>query len=57
MEYAWTVPIFDYVKINVHCVSREAPLPNGNTNGVGVIIRDSSGSMLWGQWARCKATQ
>lgn len=33
--------------INVHFVFVEEPLPNGYSNGMGVIIRDSNGIKLW----------
>ncbi|WOG96850.1 hypothetical protein DCAR_0416188 [Daucus carota subsp. sativus] len=48
MEYFWEVADKDYIKINVHCVVSEVPLPNGNTLAVAAIIRDDNGDMLWG---------
>lgn len=47
MDFVWLAPKFPFVKISVHCISSVEPLPNGNTNGVGVIISDHEGSMLW----------
>lgn len=48
MKKGWLVPQVGVAKINVHVVTSEDPLPNGNTNGVSVIIRDSNGTKLWG---------
>ena len=47
MEFFWEVPKPEFVKINVHCVVAENQLPNGNINGVGVIIRGAKGEELW----------
>lgn len=47
MDVAWVPPVSPFVKINVHCLEPENPPLNGNTNSVGVIIRDSEGQMLW----------
>lgn len=47
MDVFWEVPLVGFVKINVHCVVVENPMPNGNRNGVGVIIRDPTGERLW----------
>ena len=47
MAYLWEPPETDYVKINVHCLTVSQPLFNGNSNGVGVIIRDPSGKEIW----------
>ncbi|KAL8109338.1 hypothetical protein AgCh_025435 [Apium graveolens] len=35
-------------KISAHFVSSQLPLPCGNIDGVGVILRDTEGRMLWG---------
>lgn len=47
MEYMWEPPEANYVKINVHCCTVALPLPNGNSNGVGVIVRNSAGQEIW----------
>lgn len=48
LDQFWEVPEEECYKINVFYVSSPVPLPNGNTNGVGAIARDSSGSDVWG---------
>lgn len=48
MENQWLPPEVSFLKINVHFVSSEVALPNGNRNGVGVIIRDNMGVKVWG---------
>lgn len=48
MDNFWNPPDEWFVKVNVHFVSVDNPLDNGNRNGVGVIIRDSDGIKLWG---------
>lgn len=53
MEETW-IPLEEgFVKISVHFIRSEIPLQNGNSNGVGVLIRNSLGrncGELWGQW-------
>ena len=46
MDLGWDFPSIGFVKINVHTVYYDAPLPNGNTTGVGVVIRDEDGVIL-----------
>ncbi|KAL1824200.1 hypothetical protein ACET3Z_010978 [Daucus carota] len=48
MDPSWVPPEEDFVKINVHFNSAEVPNLIGNLNGVGSIVRDGSGSKLWG---------
>ena len=47
MEHIWEVPDENYIKINVFFVSSPQPLPNGNSNGVGVIARANSSAEVW----------
>lgn len=47
MEMIWDSPEAGCYKINVHCSVSQLPLANGNTNGVGVVIRDFSGKDLF----------
>lgn len=42
----WRMPRRGMVKINVHGVFFEDPLPNGNISGIGVVIRNSRGKIL-----------
>lgn len=39
-------PPVNFVKVNVHGHSRRNMLPNGNTTGIGVVIRDHRGTIL-----------
>lgn len=48
MKNTWGVPDEGFVTVNVHFVSSAVPLPIGNVNGVGTIIRDANGNKLWG---------
>ena len=48
MENIWNSPAINFVKISVHCVILELPLPNGNSVAVGIIIRNNRGKKLWG---------
>lgn len=47
MDHIWEVPEKGFVKISVHYVSFDVPLPNGNSNAVGVIVRNNGGRDLW----------
>ncbi|WOH09263.1 hypothetical protein DCAR_0728719 [Daucus carota subsp. sativus] len=47
MDYMWEPPEAAFVKINVHCLTVAQPLLNGNSNSVGVIVRDPTGKELW----------
>ena len=47
MNVAWVPPKENCVKINVHHFSSEGPLPNGNSDGVGVLM-NADGRRLWG---------
>ena len=47
MEQMWEVPDPGSYKINVHCSVSRHPLPNGNSLGVGVVIRDNHGVDLF----------
>ncbi|KAK1397048.1 hypothetical protein POM88_006911 [Heracleum sosnowskyi] len=48
MNNVWFPPPQNVVKINVHGVIDEIPWANGNTNGVGIIVRDHNSRFLWG---------
>lgn len=43
--YTWKAPLRNQFKINVHVIHTSRPL-NGNTNGVGIIIRDHRGRLV-----------
>ncbi|WOH04731.1 hypothetical protein DCAR_0624143 [Daucus carota subsp. sativus] len=47
MEHIWELPDEKFYKINVHCVVSPVPLPNGNTNSVGVVVRNDTGEDVW----------
>lgn len=47
MDVAWSFPEEGFLKVNVHCESRDIPLPNGNMNEVVVIILNREGEMVW----------
>ena len=47
MEVIWETPKNGYAKINVHYVSVDEPLANGNTNSVAALIRNDKGKDLW----------
>lgn len=57
MEFIWEAPQDGFVKINVHYVSVEDPLPNGNTNNVAALITNAKGKKLWGLLAQCQTVQ
>lgn len=42
----WTLPKKDFIKVNVHGVFYDEPLPNGNTSGIGVVFRDDRGTII-----------
>lgn len=46
MQRGWELPQSGYIKINVHAVHYEAPLPNGNISGIGAVPRDDEGEIL-----------
>lgn len=39
-------PLNGTLKINVHATSFKIPMPNGNTSGIGVMLRISNGNLL-----------
>lgn len=47
MNNVWILPPEEFVKINIFEEVPDYPLANGNTNGVGIIIRDHNGFLLW----------
>lgn len=47
MENIWEVPDKEFVKINFHYILSPDLLPNGNIDGVGVIIRYEYGEKQW----------
>lgn len=42
----WIPPPNGVLKINVHGESFPTPLPNGKTNGIGVVLRTSAGNLV-----------
>lgn len=46
MDLHWIPPPIGVLKINVHGESFHAPMPNGNTNGIGVVLRTSAGNLV-----------
>lgn len=42
----WTLPTIDYIKINVHGIFFDEPLPNGNRFGIGIVFRDDRGTIV-----------
>lgn len=48
MALAWQIPDTRFVKINVHYIQANEVLQNGNSNGLGVIVRNERGEKLWG---------
>ena len=47
MDYLWDPPEGEALKINVHCITTAEPLPNGNNNSVGVVVRNKAGQEVW----------
>lgn len=48
MNNVWIPPPEGFVKINIFEAIPDFPLDNGNTNGIGIILRDHNGFLLWG---------
>lgn len=46
MVFNWLPPPNGTLKVNVHGVSFGAPMPNGNTSGLGVVLRTSDGNLV-----------
>lgn len=46
MDLHWVPPPQGTLKVNVHGTSFDNPLPNGNRNGIGVVLRTSGGNMI-----------
>lgn len=46
MEIGWDFSTIGFAKIDVHAVYYDPPLPNGNTTGMGIVIRDENGTIL-----------
>lgn len=42
----WSLPKLDYIKINVHGIFFNEPLPNGNNSGIGIVFRDDRGTTV-----------
>ena len=42
----WIMPRHGKVKINVHGIFFENPLPNGNRSGIGIVVRNGRGKIL-----------
>lgn len=48
MENVWIPPPEGFAKVNIFVAVPNIPLENGNSNGVGIILRDHNGFLLWG---------
>lgn len=48
MDDVWRPPDANYVKLNIHCLQIDHPLPNGNSISIGAILRNKAGDKLWG---------
>lgn len=46
MEYHWLLPQPGVVKVNVHGATPFIPFQNGNTHGMGIILRNAEGELL-----------
>lgn len=46
MALNWVPPPNGTLKVNVHGVSFGAHVPNGNTSGIGVVLRTSDGNLV-----------
>lgn len=46
MALNWVPPPNGTLKVNIHEVSFGAPMTNGNTSGLGVVLRTSNGSLV-----------
>lgn len=46
MEMGWELPLEEFVKVNVFRVFCDNPLPNGNTSGLGIVVRNSDDEIL-----------
>ncbi|KAK1372963.1 hypothetical protein POM88_029156 [Heracleum sosnowskyi] len=42
----WTLPKDDFIKINVHGVFFDEPLPNRNRSGIGIVFRYYRGAIV-----------
>lgn len=48
MKVAWRAPRKGPIKVNVYYVHQDEPALREHNNGVGVVLRDHHGRMLWG---------
>lgn len=46
MALNWVPPPNGTLKVNVHAVIFDAPIPNGNRNGMGIVLRTSNGNLV-----------
>lgn len=46
MELSWDFPEECFVKVNVRAFTLAEPLPTGNDSGIGIVIRDRTGSIV-----------
>lgn len=46
MALNWVPPPNGTLKVNAHEVSFNVPMPNGNTSGIGVVLRTSDGNLV-----------
>lgn len=42
----WVPPPVGTLKVNVHASAFAHQMPNGNTNGIGVVLRTSDGNLV-----------
>lgn len=48
MNRVWVPHPVEFVKINIFVATPVEPLANGNSNGVGIIMRNHNGFLVWG---------
>lgn len=46
MDLHWVPPLMGVLKVNVHAVSFDTPLPNDNTTRRGMVLRTSYGNLV-----------
>lgn len=48
MNRVWVSPSLGFVKINILQVSSHIHIPNGNINGISIIMKDHNDFLIWG---------